>query len=105
MLERLIEYINGHDGVRWMTFEEIADDFAERHPRGGLVKAREPPKPWAPKGARAPLPLPIKKRVPLPLRSTSMCVLCGIRHVPPGSMETSTSTSATGAATASTGQL
>ncbi len=27
MLERLINYINGHDGVKWMTFEEIADDF------------------------------------------------------------------------------
>jgi peptidoglycan/xylan/chitin deacetylase (PgdA/CDA1 family) len=34
MLERLIEYINGHDGVSWMTFEEIADDFARRQPRG-----------------------------------------------------------------------
>ena len=33
MLERLIEYINGHDGVRWATFEEIADDFAQRYPR------------------------------------------------------------------------
>lgn len=30
MLERIIEYINGHEGVRWATFEEIADDFAER---------------------------------------------------------------------------
>jgi peptidoglycan/xylan/chitin deacetylase (PgdA/CDA1 family) len=33
MLERLIDHINGHDGVRWVTFEEIADDFARRHPR------------------------------------------------------------------------
>ncbi len=33
MLERLIEHINGHDGVRWATFDEIADDFARRHPR------------------------------------------------------------------------
>jgi peptidoglycan/xylan/chitin deacetylase (PgdA/CDA1 family) len=30
MLERLIEYINGHEGVRWTTFDEIAEDFAER---------------------------------------------------------------------------
>ena len=30
MLERLIEYINQHDGVRWVTFDEIADDFAVR---------------------------------------------------------------------------
>ena len=27
MLERLIEYISGHDGVRWATMDEIADDF------------------------------------------------------------------------------
>jgi peptidoglycan/xylan/chitin deacetylase (PgdA/CDA1 family) len=32
MHERLIEYINGHDGVRWVTMEEIADDFRERFP-------------------------------------------------------------------------
>jgi peptidoglycan/xylan/chitin deacetylase (PgdA/CDA1 family) len=34
MLERLIDYINRHPGVEWMTFEEIADDFARRQPRG-----------------------------------------------------------------------
>ncbi len=34
MLERLIEHINAHEGVRWMTFEEIADDFRQRQPRG-----------------------------------------------------------------------
>jgi hypothetical protein len=33
MLERLIEHINNHDGVRWATFDEIADDFARRTPR------------------------------------------------------------------------
>ncbi|MFD5318483.1 polysaccharide deacetylase [Streptomyces sp. NPDC127098] len=33
MLERLIEYINGHDGVRWSTFDEIASDFKARSPR------------------------------------------------------------------------
>ena len=33
MLERLIEHINGHDGIRWATFDEIADDFAQRSPR------------------------------------------------------------------------
>lgn len=32
MLERLIEHINGHDGVRWTTFDEIADDFKRRTP-------------------------------------------------------------------------
>ncbi|WP_067792369.1 polysaccharide deacetylase family protein [Actinomadura formosensis] len=33
MLERLIEHINGHDGVRWATFDEIAGDFKARTPR------------------------------------------------------------------------
>ncbi|GAA4283503.1 polysaccharide deacetylase [Brevibacterium daeguense] len=32
MLERLIEYISGHDGVRWATFNDIADDFRRRYP-------------------------------------------------------------------------
>ena len=32
MLERLIEYINGHDGVRWNTMEQIAEDFRKRQP-------------------------------------------------------------------------
>src|ERR1035437_894377 len=31
--ERLIEHIGGHEGVRWVTFDEIADDFARRQPR------------------------------------------------------------------------
>ncbi len=35
MLERLIEYINGHDGVKWMTFEQIAEDFRKRFPFSG----------------------------------------------------------------------
>jgi peptidoglycan/xylan/chitin deacetylase (PgdA/CDA1 family) len=34
MLERLIGHINAHEGVRWVTFEEIADDFRQRQPRG-----------------------------------------------------------------------
>ena len=35
MLERLIDYINGHEGVSWHTMEQIADDFRKRQP---LVK-------------------------------------------------------------------
>jgi orotate phosphoribosyltransferase len=35
MLERLFAYINTHPGVRWGTFEDIADDFAKRRPRAG----------------------------------------------------------------------
>ena len=33
MLERLIEHIQGHAGVRFVTFDEIADDFVSRNPR------------------------------------------------------------------------
>lgn len=33
MHERLIDYINSHDGIEWLTFDEIADDFARRSPR------------------------------------------------------------------------
>lgn len=33
MLERLIRYIRSHDGVRFVTFDEIADDFKARKPR------------------------------------------------------------------------
>ena len=33
MLERLIQYIRSHDGVRLVTFDEIADDFKARKPR------------------------------------------------------------------------
>ncbi len=34
MLERLIAYILAHPGVRFCPFNDIADDFARRHPRG-----------------------------------------------------------------------
>ncbi len=37
VLERLIEHINGHDGVRWATFDQIAADFLARSPRAGGV--------------------------------------------------------------------
>jgi peptidoglycan/xylan/chitin deacetylase (PgdA/CDA1 family) len=33
MLERLIKYIQSHQGVRFVTFDEIADDFLVRKPR------------------------------------------------------------------------
>jgi peptidoglycan-N-acetylglucosamine deacetylase len=33
MLERLTEHFLRHPGVRFCTFEEIAEDFARRHPR------------------------------------------------------------------------
>jgi len=33
MLERLFEYISSHAGVRFTTFDDIANDFARRSPR------------------------------------------------------------------------
>jgi peptidoglycan/xylan/chitin deacetylase (PgdA/CDA1 family) len=33
MLERLFDYIKGHEGVRFCTMDEMADDFARRFPR------------------------------------------------------------------------
>ena len=33
MLERLAGYIQTHPGIRFCTFDEIADDFSRRHPR------------------------------------------------------------------------
>lgn len=33
MLERLFHYIKGHDGVRFVTMNEMADDYAARFPR------------------------------------------------------------------------
>lgn len=35
MLERMIEHINSHSGTKWMTFEEIAEDFRRRYPFEG----------------------------------------------------------------------
>jgi peptidoglycan/xylan/chitin deacetylase (PgdA/CDA1 family) len=35
MLERLIEHINTHDGIRWATFDEMADDFDKNNPWTG----------------------------------------------------------------------
>jgi peptidoglycan/xylan/chitin deacetylase (PgdA/CDA1 family) len=46
MLERLIEHINGHDGVRWATFEEIADDFKSRYPREGSARPESVVEEW-----------------------------------------------------------
>ncbi len=33
MHEKIIEHINKHEGVHWVTFNEIADDFLKRSPR------------------------------------------------------------------------
>jgi peptidoglycan/xylan/chitin deacetylase (PgdA/CDA1 family) len=41
MLERLYSHIRKHKGVKFVTFEQIADDFAKRYPRGGSAR------PWS----------------------------------------------------------
>jgi peptidoglycan-N-acetylglucosamine deacetylase len=33
MLERVYDYISKHAGVKFCTFDEIADDFRRRNPR------------------------------------------------------------------------
>jgi peptidoglycan-N-acetylglucosamine deacetylase len=38
MLERFIEHINAHEGVRWVTFDEMATDFARRVPAPSSVR-------------------------------------------------------------------
>jgi peptidoglycan-N-acetylglucosamine deacetylase len=32
MLERIAEYISGHEGVTWQTMDEIVEDFKTRNP-------------------------------------------------------------------------
>ena len=41
MLERIIAHINAHDGVRWATFDQIADDFIKRRPFKGKKPSRK----------------------------------------------------------------
>jgi peptidoglycan/xylan/chitin deacetylase (PgdA/CDA1 family) len=41
MLERLIDYIKGHEGVRFVTMGEIATDFRQRFPFEGAERPRE----------------------------------------------------------------
>ena len=39
MLERMYEYLSGHAGVKFCTFDEIADDFRRRSPRESVSEA------------------------------------------------------------------
>ena len=38
MLERLFEHMSRHPGVKFVTMEEIADDFGRRFPRSGTAR-------------------------------------------------------------------
>src|SRR4051794_20460701 len=38
MHERIIEHINSHEGTRFVTMDEIADDFAQRYPRSNAAR-------------------------------------------------------------------
>jgi peptidoglycan-N-acetylglucosamine deacetylase len=46
MLERMIAHINRHDGVRWATFAEVADDFVRRYPRTGSARPESVIETW-----------------------------------------------------------
>lgn len=41
MVERIIEYVNSHEGVEWRTMEQIADDYKAKHkpPTGAWLPA------------------------------------------------------------------
>jgi len=45
----VISHINQHPGVRWVTFEEIADDFKARYPRGSGNKPESAIDAWPPR--------------------------------------------------------
>ncbi|MGH7963893.1 MAG: polysaccharide deacetylase family protein, partial [Candidatus Binatia bacterium] len=38
MLERFIAHVDSHPAARWVTFEEVADDFVQRYPRLGSAR-------------------------------------------------------------------
>ena len=43
MHERIIEYINKHEGVEWVTMEQMADDFKKNNSLPKDAKVPAPP--------------------------------------------------------------
>lgn len=36
---RLIEWINGHEGVEWLTMKQVNDEFRARNPKPSSVQS------------------------------------------------------------------
>jgi peptidoglycan/xylan/chitin deacetylase (PgdA/CDA1 family) len=46
MLERVIAHIRAHEGSRFLTFAEVADDFLRRYPRAGSARPESVRETW-----------------------------------------------------------
>ena len=68
MLERVFDYIDRHSGVRWCTFDEIADDFSSSATR---AKARRGRNRCSPDRGSSP-------RTGSETGRAAMCSLCGV---------------------------
>ena len=75
MLERIAEYIRSHDGVRFVTMEEIADDFPGQAPAGETVnQAGHDSRFWRPSCLnRQSVRPPLQYLSPTPVPSPAWC--------------------------------
>lgn len=46
MLERLLDHISNHPGVRWTTFDVMAEDFKQRYPLHGSARPESVREEW-----------------------------------------------------------